>query len=127
MLWSVLLRREIFTSRRVPVERYNQAKTLWDRTGKSPEMSLPFLEARTDAGRPGGPLLMKRKPCHCSGRRWRISASAHLGIPGRLIQRSRPNPSELAHPGPGVFLLGLILLILLVLYSDTRVGRQPDI
>ena len=37
---------KFFTSRRVPVERYNQAKTLWEHTGKSPEMGLPFLAAR---------------------------------------------------------------------------------
>ena len=67
---------------------------------------FPSSKARTDVGRPGGPLSMKKKPCHSVGRRWRISASAHLGIPGRLIQRSRPNPSELTHPGPGVFQLG---------------------
>ena len=27
--------------------------------------------------------------------------SASRGMPGRLIQRSRPSPSELTHPGPG--------------------------
>ena len=37
-------------------------------------MDPPFLETRMDAGRPGGPLLMNRKPENSSGHWWHRAA-----------------------------------------------------